>query len=58
MIVCLIFFERDMAAAPADPLYQVAILIDELKHEDMARRLVSMNNLKAIGLCLIESFSF
>ena len=38
-----------LAASEGDELYQIAILIDELKHSDVACRLKSMRKLPQIG---------
>ncbi len=41
-----------------DDLYPIAILIDELKHDDVQCRLNSMRRLDTIGKCRMLSFVF
>ena len=44
------------AAAVGDSdLYPIAVLIDELKHEDMSVRLNAMKSVKTIGECAPET---
>ena len=37
---------------PEDPLYPIAVLIDELKHEDVVLRLNAIKRLSTIALAL------
>ena len=37
---------------PEDPLYPIAVLIDELKHEDVILRLNAIKRLSTIALAL------
>jgi len=47
--------ERQSVASGVDPsLYPVAVLIDELRHDDMAKRLNSVENLSKIAVALGE----
>ena len=50
-LVCLCTYFRvtDLGGDGDDSLYPVAVLIDELKHEDVSLRLNSMRRLCAIG---------
>jgi serine/threonine-protein phosphatase 2A regulatory subunit A len=41
-----------MPLAESDPLYPIAVLIDELKHEDVALRLNAVRRVSTIALAL------